>query len=115
MGPLVGQLWVWRGLPGAARQGFESQQISPRLGNVLGCSREAPGAKLSMASAAVLCPAGGLRLCKDKELLWEQSDSGIPFYSPPPLFCCSLPPPPFSLSANAQQMGGNAILNATAS
>lgn len=93
MGPLVGQLWVWRGLPGAARQGFESQQISPRLGNVLGCSWEAPEAKLTMASASVLCPAGGLGLCKDTELLWEQSDSGIPFYSPPPNFVLLFFPP----------------------
>lgn len=85
MGPLVGQLWVWRGLPGAARQGFESPQ-TPRLGDVLGCSREVPEAMLSVASATVLCPAGGLRLCKDKELLWEQSDSGIPFYSLPLCF-----------------------------
>jgi len=64
----------------------------------------------------------GLRVCSEfpclnpqlhEELPQEQPHSRIPFF--PSLIQPFSSPSSFSLSANAQQMGGNAILNATAS
>lgn len=64
----------------------------------------------------------GLRVCNEfpcldpqlhEELPQEQPLSRIPFF--PSLIQLFSSPSSFSLSANAQQMGGNAILNATAS
>lgn len=64
----------------------------------------------------------GLRVCSEfpclnpqlhEELPQEQPHSRIPFS--PSLIQLFSSPSSFSLSVNAQQMGGNAILNATAS
>uniref|UniRef100_A0A663F6W3 Uncharacterized protein n=1 Tax=Aquila chrysaetos chrysaetos TaxID=223781 RepID=A0A663F6W3_AQUCH len=69
----------WDGWPGTG-------PLLPPAGNSDHLSPHAwgshPGLQPDSLSSA---PPGGLGLCKDKELLWEQSDSGIPFFFSP--FC----------------------------
>lgn len=121
------------GLPGAALGGFESRPISASLttclgidisishhmpgDRILGCSQAPGSAGGKTVHSQIHCPLprrvgsgfARTRSCFGNSLTQES------LFFLPLLFCCSLPPPPFSLSANAQQMGGNAILNATAS
>ena len=94
------------------------QHLSPHGWEcVLGCS-QAPGSagdKTVRGQGHCPLPAGvSSGLARTSSCFGNSLTQESRFFLPP-LFCCSLPPPPFSLSANAQQMGGNAILNATAS
>lgn len=106
----IAHLCVHSGLPGAALRGFESPRPSASLAV---CPGEQRGLQLGSM---------GLRVCNEfpcldpqlhEELPQEQPHSRIPFL--PSLIQLFSSPSSFSLSANAQQMGGNAILNATAS
>lgn len=115
-------------LPGAALWGFESLLISTSLtinisishrmpGDVLGCIQAPDSAGGKIVHSLFHCPLPGrvgsgfarTRSCFGNSLSQES------LFFLPSLFALLSPPPSFSLSANAQQMGGNAILNAIAS